>query len=128
MKDLVEDLYCIAASKIGKILPKKLAMGYIDLSIENSQTQKIKIVSTLSNLQGYIRWFICPSCQRRVGRLYLLNGEALFLCRHCCDLGYRKQCVRTFKKISKKEYISKTLKKRTHQLSAVELLKKLKSL
>ena len=126
MKDLVEDMYCITASKIGKILPKKLAIGFINLDIENSQTQIIKVVSTPSNLQGYIRWFICPSCQRRAGKMYLPCGEAIFLCRHCYDLGYKKQFTRTFKKASKGGYISKALKKRTHQLNTVELLKKLR--
>jgi hypothetical protein len=51
-----------------------------------------------SNLDGFVRWFICPACQQRVGKLYLPAGEAVFLCRKCHDLAYRAQQLRAFKK------------------------------
>ncbi|MGL4666575.1 MAG: hypothetical protein ACRCWR_01440, partial [Saezia sp.] len=31
---------------------------------------------------------LCPSCNKRVGKLY---GGKVFACRHCHDLGYKSQ-------------------------------------
>lgn len=38
-------------------------------------------------------WFLCPSCGRRVGKLYWLRrfSRMLFACRACADLGYETQ-------------------------------------
>ena len=33
--------------------------------------------------------FTCPSCQGRVGAVYLKNHR--FACRNCCDLAYHSQ-------------------------------------
>jgi hypothetical protein len=40
-------------------------------------------------LGGSRPWFMCPRCQRRVGKLYQLSID--ILCRKCYDLGYRSQ-------------------------------------
>ena len=34
-------------------------------------------------------WLVCPKCDRRVAKLYLLGGN--FLCRHCHSLNYAVQ-------------------------------------
>lgn len=39
---------------------------------------------------GHRHWFICPSCGRRIGVLYL--GQKQFACRHCLNLAYESQC------------------------------------
>lgn len=37
---------------------------------------------------GFRRWFVCPSCARRVGVLYRPYNAGLYLCRHCHNLTY----------------------------------------
>ena len=98
MKRLVEDTFCITAKEAAKALPRDAHIGTVSLEIAGSYSQEIAIVSTASNLEGLVRWFICPACQNRVGKLYLPPGEAVFLCRQCHDLIYRAQQLRAFKK------------------------------
>jgi len=124
MKLLVEDTYAITSWESGKALPQKAGRGLIELNIDNLYLQKIMIVSTKSNLQGLIRWFICPGCARRIGKLFLPFNEKAFLCRHCYDLGYRKQFVRRFRKLSKKDYKGKTQQIKSRELKLLELLRK----
>jgi hypothetical protein len=33
-------------------------------------------------------WFICPHCDRRIGKLYNPPNSSYFLCRHCQNLTY----------------------------------------
>jgi hypothetical protein len=47
---------------------------------------RVPIVSTKCNFGGKRPWFMCPRCNRRVGKLFLKNEH--FLCRHCNDLTY----------------------------------------
>lgn len=45
-----------------------------------------------SNLgRGYIFYFICSRCKRRVKYLYEYSMLLPPLCRHCCRLQYRRQ-------------------------------------
>ena len=97
MKKLVEDSFHITAKETAKALPKNAETGKVSLEIAGRYVQEITIVSTASNLDGLVRWFICPACQNRVGKLYLPSSEAVFLCRKCHDLGYRQQQVRAFR-------------------------------
>ena len=103
MKKLVEDTFHITAKEAAKALPKDAGTGKVSFEIADRYVQDIAIVSTASNLEGLIRWFICPACQNRVGKLYLPTGEAVFLCRKCHDLGYRAQQLRAFRKPGKTE-------------------------
>jgi hypothetical protein len=56
----------------------------------------IPITTTPAHLGGERRWFSCPTmrdgnpCGRRVGRLYLPPGAAVFGCRQCYNLTYSK--------------------------------------
>ncbi len=34
-------------------------------------------------------WLTCPACGRRVGKVYLPQGDHVFACRLCHDLAYR---------------------------------------
>ena len=99
MKRLVEETFSMTAKKAGKALQKATEEGIIELEIAGQYTQQIEIVSTASNLEGFVRWFVCPGCRSRVGKLYLPVGEAVFLCRKCHDLAYRAQQLRAFKNI-----------------------------
>ena len=98
MKRFVEDTFYITAKEAAKALPRNAETGNVSLEIASSYSQEIAVVSTASNLEGLVRWFVCPACQNRVGKLYLPPGEAVFLCRKCHDLGYRQQQLRAFRK------------------------------
>lgn len=101
MKRFVEDTFSITAKEAGKALPKTTEEGMIKLEIAGQYTQHIELVSTASNIEGFVRWFICPVCRSRVGKLYLPVGEAVFLCRKCHDLAYRAQQLKAFEKPEK---------------------------
>ena len=101
MKILVEDTFCITAKEAAKALLKSSEASTVSFEIAGRYTQEISIVSTISNLEGFVRWFICPGCRNRVGKLYLPLGGAVFLCRKCHDLAYRAQQLRAFKKPEK---------------------------
>ena len=101
MKRLVEDTFSITAKKAGNALPKSMKEGVTEFEIAGQYTQQIAIVSTASNLEGFVRWFVCPGCGDRVGKLYLPVSEAVFLCRKCHGLAYRAQQLRAYKKPEK---------------------------
>ena len=98
MRILVEDVDSILAREIGKALPEECETGKVELEISGIGTQEIYIVSTSGRYGGFLRWFICPACNRRVGKLYLPTGKYAFLCRYCYNLGYRAQQIREFRK------------------------------
>ena len=98
MRRFVEDTFYITAKEATKVLPKDAETGKVSFEIAGSYSQEITVVSTASNLEGFVRWFICPACQNRVGKLYLPPGEVVFLCRKCHNLAYRAQQLRAFKK------------------------------
>ena len=103
MKKLVEDTCHITAKQAAGALPEDIKAGMVELTIACSYVQQIGIVSTVSNLQGFVRCFICPGCKKRVGRLYLPTGEIAFLCQKCHGLAYRAQVNRAFKKPEKRK-------------------------
>ncbi len=45
----------------------------------------VPITWTPCNLGGERPWFLCPSCDLRVAKLY---GGSVFVCRHCLRLNY----------------------------------------
>ncbi len=108
MKRFVEDTFYVTAKKAAKALPKDAKTGKVSFEIAGSYIQEITVVSTASNLEGFVRWVVCPACQNRVGKLYLPTNEAVFLCRKCHNLAYRAQQLRAFKKPEKaREKMSK---------------------
>ena len=64
MKKLVEDTFHIAAKEAAKALPKDAETGTVSFDVAGKYIQEIAIVSTASNLEGLVRWFICPACQK----------------------------------------------------------------
>lgn len=61
---------------------------------QESGKQWIRVTTTKPFFGGLRHWFKCPMvssgvpCGRRVGRLYLPSGRAVFGCRNCYDLTY----------------------------------------
>ncbi len=49
----------------------------------------IRLDQTPCHYGGFRKWFICPSCNRRVGLLY--GPGKYFRCRHCTGLSYASQ-------------------------------------
>lgn len=49
----------------------------------------IHIDQTPCNYGGWRNWFLCPGCDKRVGKLY--HGKEGFACRSCYDLNYLSQ-------------------------------------
>lgn len=69
--------------------------------------QKVDYIN--SNIgRGYIFYFICNSCGRRVKYLYEYNMTLSPLCRTCCRLGYKSPTrkARDLSRWSKKPYLS----------------------
>lgn len=62
--------------------------NYISFHIGLS-THWLFLTQTPCHLGGSRRWFICPSCQRRIGVLYMRNKR--FGCRTCQKVSYQSQ-------------------------------------
>ncbi len=53
---------------------------------------KINLTYTKSNLKkGFVFWFICNLCDRKVRYLYFPPNSEVMACRRCHRLAYRKQ-------------------------------------
>ena len=98
MKILIEDTDSILAREAGKALAESLETGRVELEISGVGIQEVDVISTPGRYGGFLRWFMCPGCGRRVGKLYLPVGRCAFLCRHCYNLGYQAQQIRAFRK------------------------------
>jgi hypothetical protein len=98
MRALIEDAYTITAHEIAKALPNNMQSGKVEIEILGLGIQEVEMVSTPGQFGGLLRWFLCPACERRVGKLYVPAGRGAFLCRHCHKLGYREQLLREFRK------------------------------
>jgi len=128
MKRLIEDTFCLTAKEAAAALPNCIESGRVSLQIADRYIQDVVIVCTLSNLEGFVKWFICAACQNRVGKLYLPNEEIVFLCRKCHKLAYRAQQLRAFRRPAKNE--TEATKKYTKEdwlREAMAFLKKMRS-
>lgn len=57
-----------------------------------SDPNKVKMTYTMSNLgKGFVFWFICNLCGRRVKHLYFPPNSEVLACRNCHRLAYDKQ-------------------------------------
>ncbi|OGM61512.1 hypothetical protein A2961_04155 [Candidatus Woesebacteria bacterium RIFCSPLOWO2_01_FULL_39_21] len=60
--------------------------------VEYSEPNSVKMTYTRSNLgRGFIFWFICNLCGRRVRYLYFPPNSQILACRRCHKLAYEKQ-------------------------------------
>lgn len=94
----VEDFPFIDAAE----LPRPCSGDRIIVGAESEgQTteQLVNLAVTVPHFGGRRYWFVCPSCRRRVRKLYhyvAFFGERRgFACRLCLGLPYRSQCPRT---------------------------------
>ena len=63
--------------------------------------QKVDFVpSNLGEGKGFVFYFLCNSCERRVKYLYYMSMISEPLCRTCCRLGY-KQSTRKERSLSR---------------------------
>lgn len=63
-----------------------------DGEVEYSEPNKVKMTYTKSNLgKGYIFWFICNICGRRIRYLYIPPNSQITACRICHRLTYEQQ-------------------------------------
>jgi hypothetical protein len=129
MRSLIEDVDSIYACDAGKALPGNIEAGIVEIEIYGIGIQEVVIVSTPGKFGGFLRWFICPACNRRVGKLYFPPGKYAFLCRHCHRLGYRQQLLREFRKTQyEKKIITKQEKRSKEGLGILkELIRMLKA-
>lgn len=57
-----------------------------------SEPNKVHITYTKSNLsKGFVFWFVCNCCGRRVRYLYFPPNSEVLACRRCHRLAYKKQ-------------------------------------
>ena len=66
--------------------------AYISLFYTWKKTEehdyKVFLTKTYPNYGGFRYWFSCPSCGKRVRKLYSAPGSGYFLCRTCQNLTY----------------------------------------
>lgn len=128
MKKFVENLPRIDIKDIKELLAESRGKYKIELTISNKYTQVVDITSTIGNFGGFVYWFICPGCKRRVKKIYLFQNENVFLCRHCHHLAYRTQNLRDFRKteyirkIKRQDVFKRRIKKRVDILKELEKL------
>ncbi|PIY72299.1 hypothetical protein COY87_01640 [Candidatus Roizmanbacteria bacterium CG_4_10_14_0_8_um_filter_33_9] len=64
----------------------------INGKIEFTEPNRVKLTYTKSNLgKGFVFWFICPACGKRVRYLYIPPYSEVSACRRCHRLVYEKQ-------------------------------------
>lgn len=52
--------------------------------------QRIELTTSKTRFQGQRLWFVCPSCEKRVGTLYKQPIRDMLTCRKCSRLQYQK--------------------------------------
>ena len=72
--------------------------------IEFTKSNEVKLTYTKSNLgRGFVFWFICQVCGRKVRYLYIPPNSQITACRICHRLAYDKQNdnkrIRSFNKL-----------------------------
>ena len=79
-------------SYTARIMPRLLHNPTIEITFspteETERTQTVRLTQTPCYFGGFRWWLLCPNCNRRVFKLYLI---AQYRCRHCHDLTYRSR-------------------------------------
>jgi len=64
----------------------------INGNLEFTEPNKVRMVYTRSNLgKGFVFWFICEVCGRKVRYLYIPPNSQITACRRCHRLAYGNQ-------------------------------------
>lgn len=98
-KSIIKKEYNLNIEEDVKALVKDIETGInINLKQDNygkvdySEPNNIKLTYTKSNLgKGFVFWFICNFCGRRVKYLYFPPNSTILACRTCHRLTYDKQ-------------------------------------
>lgn len=62
------------------------------VNTEYTEPNRIKMTFSRSNLgKGFIFWFVCNVCSRRVKHLYIPPSSEILACRKCHRLTYEQQ-------------------------------------
>ena len=73
--------------------------------VRHSERQTIRFETTPCQYGGRRKWFLCPSCCRRVAVLCGVGGS--FFCRHCHQLRYLSQSQSRLRRlIGRKQHIA----------------------
>lgn len=75
-----------------KIMPRLLDNPSIEITYSPAEhterTQRVRLTQSPCYFGGNRWWLLCPSCNRRVFKLYLIEQ---YWCRHCHNLTYRSR-------------------------------------
>lgn len=102
----------LAGFKVSEQCEANLGKNYFKVIRNDSPGRfyKIYLEKLACNYGGYRYYFKCPSCSRRMRKLYLTQG--FFLCRKCLRLSYQSQKLRPEGRcVLKQHKIENTLKK-----------------
>jgi len=93
-----EDISLSSEEGVKKLIDEIESGSTVNLSkevngkIEYSEPNRMQLTYTKSNLgKGYVFWFICNICGRRVKYLYFPTNSTILACRNCHRLTYDKQ-------------------------------------
>jgi len=90
-KITVEECKKVTVKQLGSLVIANASRLEID-------RQTIPLTQTNCNYGGQRGWFVCPTCNARVGRLYKPPMDISFECRKCKDLVYELTIYRKTKK------------------------------
>ena len=83
-------LTCIKIDDVVRETNRSLKRAILGARLEEFG-QDIQLTTTKTRFGGERNWFVCPSCTKRVGVLYLSPGKRVLKCRGCLQLPYFKQ-------------------------------------
>lgn len=89
MKFLIEQCQKININELCRESKRELIALRLKSKIE-AMGLEISLTSSACNFGGERFWFICPSCGRRAGTLYLPPLTRKLSCRKCNNLTYLK--------------------------------------
>lgn len=79
-------------SYTAKVIPRLLDNPSVEITYspteDTERTQMVRLTQTPCYFGGYRWWLLCPGCNRRVRKLYLIKQ---YSCRHCHNLTYRSR-------------------------------------
>ncbi len=87
---LVEECQRIEVNSFLRVAKLKLKDILISSELD-AQGISVELITSKTGFGGTRYWFKCPSCQRRVGTLFVHAISQNLGCRRCLGLEYRKR-------------------------------------
>jgi len=72
-----------------KALVEECEVITVSVALSNPAANGIAFCYSPGGRGGLRRWFCCPTCGRRMFKVYRPSGSNVFACRQCHDLTYR---------------------------------------